>query len=1002
MTDTATQEREATADVSAPGTGNPIDGVVDDVAELLRALVQVPRPRLPSPRRWRDWRLLSARWWRARQRMRGRPVVWLEPSEAAPATGGAAQEASTVARAALARLGVRYARLGTSQPTKVRAALAAAVSAWRGSADVAPGGLRTYSDLLRALDVDLSEVDLSRHRAVLRRSMFGGPGVPGARDNFVAWLVAAGTTLQITMVPLTQGTTAAVVLWLGLALLGVAVLSPLGRVVPLLRLQWLWYRCGQPGFVWDRTPSWHPTARRGDPVDGPAEPAEAGELLDTLLVTAVVRGLRWSYRRWWRPGNWPTGYPVLLAEPGPGGARTSPLATILRAHTGTEGSPLLLVVAAAPGEAVATGEAVAAADPAEDRAAAVPLARWRERLAVWPPARPDERVWRLLLPAGSAPDLPPPAVGAGRTAGGPVRSRAFWERPSRRWFAVFSAVGLAVVGSAVMVDVVGGPACDPDNPGHQRVWRADATPSQVSGQGPGSATAPARTEEIGYRLCGSPFADPVTNTGQDDVIARLRRYQQLIFAENLRVDDESRGERRRRQVLTLVAITALTTRPADTPAQPNRYGLDISNSVMPETEGLAGVYAAQRAINEASDDGPLLKIAVANAGGRGAHAAELFTALERLLDSDTSVLGAVVTLNSSNNVRSAISGVSDRPFTMATPTMTADGIGDGLPHFYQMISPNGQQAEVVVDYVRTVFSGARLVNVYPRDTPSGDLYIRSLATGLDRASRRAGRSVRLHEETWSDSGDLHRYCGNRYRPNKRSGDVLFYGGRYNDFGRFANDLVRACGARLPPLIVDDSTARLLSDNSLAAQVPTTLTFTLATKSIPLSCARLRAPGFVEAVGPVTHGPPPRRRFRDDIRALDRCTPQATNPAKDAAGLAGGWAAASYDATRVLHWAIGGALRPGDQTAHVDRERVTREVDRRLTGGTVPFGMNSPITFDNDRVSSDVRVSLYCVRDLSRAFLIGSPVDAVVEVMRSGTDYPADRPAPRPSACMPST
>lgn len=553
------------------------------------------------------------------------------------------------------------------------------------------------------------------------------------------------------------------------------------------------------------------------------------------------------------------------------------------------------------------------------------------------PAQPA--VWRVQLPVAPAPPSPVR-----------LRGRRLWESPLVHW----SVVGvLLVTGAGFVVSYASAPACE-------QSWEIPRNTTQV----------------IGYRLCGQPFSDP----DKGAVPERLRKFQQHIFAENARVDQVADGESR--PVLTLAAITALTT-------------TGDGASVMAEAEGLAGVYAAQHTINHQPGDHPLLKVAVANAGANGAHLDLLLKNHLNPLFARTkdAVLGATITVNSTRTVKRALGQLKDQPLTLVTPTMTADDIGAGVPGFFQMITPNAQQAKLVVDYVRSVYRGRRLIDFYraPSDptTAREDLYVETLAQQLALAAKAtvgSARPVEFDEKPWALGERLEDYCTGR--------DVLFFGGRYLHLGEFLTQLSRDCKGGKPPVVADDSSSRLLSDREGQQQLPADVPIALATKSIPLDCAKLSLPSVANATAP---GLPvaPRAAFRDSMRAaLKRCDPNGGKQLDDEAGLAGGWAAGSYDAVRVLFWALSAAQRPG-----LPARQIADDARRRLREGPVPFGVNSQIVFNAERVAAGRRISLYCLWKPSVAFAgDASPASRVIEVMRDGRSYPDDGQAPSPSAC----
>ncbi|HEX5740239.1 MAG TPA: hypothetical protein VFY17_01650, partial [Pilimelia sp.] len=580
------------------------------------------------------------------------------------------------------------------------------------------------------------------------------------------------------------------------------------------------------------------------------------------------------------------------------------------------------------------------------RSRARPAAGWEAYRTPWRDGTDPHRPWELALGAAAARSL------AAVTAGPAARPARRWERVRNRYAAALVVTVLALAAGGVAHRVL--------------VWSCR----------PGVAGENVEVdagEEIGYRFCGRPFGGSAS---------RSAPYQRLIFAENRRVD-ALRAADPRRPLLTLVVLTALTAPRADSP-----------HSQVGESEDLAGVYAAQHGTNHTAD-GPLLRVVVANAGAASYKIEQAAALLRELLEADPSVFAGVVTLDSRYAVQQALRRLDSPRFAMITPTMTADGFGSPLPHFFQMIAPNAAQARLVRAYVDAVAPGARLVDVY--GTPAdGDLYVTTLRTAL----RAAFGPARFASLEWFRSSEreprgakdrLRAYCG-------RAGHVLFFGGRYTDFGDFAWDLVDTCNGRVPLVIADDSTSRFIVDRRLAATAPPGLAVVMATKGVLLSCRRLLDPTFAQAgAGEAGRGLAPRKQFRTDVQqALRRCLDAGAREQGDEfTDLTGGWAATAYDAVRLLLWA--------DRQLRHDTPRETRAdgMVRLLAGaGPLALGVNSPIQFDARRVTDTRRTSLVCLRDLSAAAATHAPGDVAVEVMRGGAAYPTDGAAPEPVTCPP--
>ena len=543
----------------------------------------------------------------------------------------------------------------------------------------------------------------------------------------------------------------------------------------------------------------------------------------------------------------------------------------------------------------------------------------------------------LRLPAG----MPEP-VRLSATAEPPTGERAAAFTPPWRRPRLYRALGGALLVLTVLLgSAVGLPAAfaalDPCT------WE-EAEVTELSG------------ERIGFQVCGTkPFwrADgwgDKPSTGAED-----GTWEDQIYAENLEVGRRAADGR---ETLTMLVVTSLTRR-------------DRGSSVVPETEGLAGAYAAQREINENAQI-PQLRLAIVNVGDRGLLIAE---ALDRVAgyvaDPGHRVVGALTTVDSTTVSKTALKRLDDAGLVQLTPTMTADRVGADMKRFYQLISPNALQTEMVVRHAIGKARGNRrqasFVFAAPddrlrRDDVEGDqvdLYVQTLRDGVRKQQGRlADAGMSLQEITWQKSGgDLSPACTT---PDRYS--VVFYGGRYTEFTEFVEDLHNDCAKAEPPeLIGNSSVSRFLMDPGLAADVRHGEAVTIATRGPLLSCAQYTEKALADA------GVRRRRDFADAIdRYLGRCGDRAPHGGGSDA-LAGGWTANAYESISLLHAAARRDTTTGDRAAGADGIGAVRDrTHAALSGNEIAdMGVVSPVKFV-DRVGSQ-SVWLYQVQDLRTAF-----------------------------------
>lgn len=543
----------------------------------------------------------------------------------------------------------------------------------------------------------------------------------------------------------------------------------------------------------------------------------------------------------------------------------------------------------------------------------------------------------LRLPAGMPGPVPLPA-----TAGRPAAERAvaftppWWQGRLWRGLGGVLLVTALLVGSGGVLPAASA-ALDPC------FWEAGEV-TEIDG------------ERVGFQVCGrKPFwrADgwgDKPSTGAED-----GTWEDQIYAENVQV---GRRAAEGRETLTFLVVTSLTRRGRD-------------SSVVPETEGLAGAYAAQREINENAQI-PQLRLAVVNAGDRGLRIADALDQVAGYVaDPRHRVVGALTTVDSTTVTRTALKRLDDAGLVQLTPTMTADRVGAEMKRFYQLISPNALQTEMVVRYAISQDRGGRRAAAFyfvaPDDRLTGagiegdqhDLYVRSLRDGVRRQQGRlAAAGMSLTELRWQrPGGDLSPACAT---PGRYS--VVYFGGRYTEFTEFVEDLHNDCArARRPELIANSSASRFLMDPGLAADVRHGESMTIATRGPLLSCAQYTEKALAKADV---------RRRRDFAAAIERHLGRCGAQAADGGGsdaLAGGWTANAYETVSLLHAAARRDAATGDPAAKRDSIGAVRDRTQAALDGNeiADMGVVSPVRFV-DRVGSQ-SVWLYRVEDLRTAF-----------------------------------
>ncbi|TWH68108.1 ABC transporter substrate-binding protein [Micromonospora olivasterospora] len=452
----------------------------------------------------------------------------------------------------------------------------------------------------------------------------------------------------------------------------------------------------------------------------------------------------------------------------------------------------------------------------------------------------------------------------------------------------------------------------------------------------------------------------------------LRDVQRKIFDQNREVEAAWRVRKDRPRV-TLVYFGSLT-KPDALPGEETFAG---------EREELQGMAAAQRrAYLEANEYPayPYLRIVVANAGQEMRYSADVVRMLSALAEEEPTVLGVVGLVESRKAVQDAIRALGRLDLPVLAPTLSADGIADASSRYLQISAPNRDEATLVHEHVTRVLGKKKLFNYYtfgsadPDEGAQNDLYVNTLRDGL---RDRFGEG-NYQETYWRNGVDLASVCADRFRDG-----VVFFGGRYSEFGAFVSRLAQACSGRVPQLIGDDSVNRYLANTAARVVAPDNLPLAYVSKGELAYCNRLVGANDTE-----------RKLFLNDVRTvLSMCS--SNTPIGERVGLA-------YDATR-LHLAAvqtlaGSAGREWDPTAvspttvYLAIHDVANPYYRGVTG---------LLRFDANGIAVRKRLTLLCVPNIKEAF--NSPSYVPREIDRHPNDpeenrlYDTPPPVQRPCA-----
>ncbi len=539
---------------------------------------------------------------------------------------------------------------------------------------------------------------------------------------------------------------------------------------------------------------------------------ENEEQVAKLLVHAFLEDLRDAYRRRiWRPSSWRrTAYPVALlgglAEGGDG-ARILTWINEIRNETGLF-DPLVVVALRDEGGSREVAELSHISD--------LRSLRTLESLADWPSPQPEDPLqewvreidnrrthrqadaWFLPLRAILPPDSTP------RVSDARFRGLALPPAPplaARSWFVglcVLIPIVLAVAATLVYFPPLRGVECS------HWPWTGGVSVSLRDG------------ECVGY-------SDNARQTFADD--PELSAMQREVFRLNAEVAD-ARESNPNRPLVSLVYFAGLSY--VDTNV---RYP-------HAQVEELAGLAVQQRRSLLASDESePLLRIIIANGGSDMRHASWVVdNALRELAKDDSSVLGVVGIDRSNDETRTAITRLGELGVPVVATTLSADGLEQASPLYFQAAPSNRVQARLVADYAQ----GARDRNGAPRydkvaiyhPEAEGDLYVTTLVEDLQKELTERG--VAQQSMSWREQQQLYRFPAPCETADFNRRTLLFFAGRNDDFPTFAKSVSRGCVSGAGPAILgNDAVTRLITDPKATAALPSNLTVRYVAKAAPV-------------------------------------------------------------------------------------------------------------------------------------------------------------------------
>ncbi|SEG87186.1 hypothetical protein SAMN05444920_10640 [Nonomuraea solani] len=316
--------------------------------------------------------------------------------------------------------------------------------------------------------------------------------------------------------------------------------------------------------------------------------------------------------------------------------------------------------------------------------------------------------------------------------------------------------------------------------------------------------------ESGRRLVGTEcvgVAEPgyVFTPGN----AEMERVQEVLRQGNERAAALHEGSDR--PYVTIVYLAALTSTDRDTLAAAR--------------EGLAGVAIAQKRQNgSAGPSEPLVRILLANAGGRMQYGAGIARLLLSHHDAEAPIVGVVGLDQSRQETVAAIQELGKAGLPMVASTLSADRLVNESPFYFQVAPQNSRQAWMAAAFADSLVEKGdieRRARVYYSHDAT-DYYASNLKTRVLARLEERGFTAEGHRFTPVGAGkpgaadtseDV--YAGEPRDAGVSAcgfdGLVYFAGRGIPDFAEFVKGVADKCAGSPPTILGGDDVTRYVAD-----------------------------------------------------------------------------------------------------------------------------------------------------------------------------------------------
>ncbi|MEV0383061.1 hypothetical protein [Nonomuraea sp. NPDC050643] len=362
--------------------------------------------------------------------------------------------------------------------------------------------------------------------------------------------------------------------------------------------------------------------------------------------------------------------------------------------------------------------------------------------------------------------------------------------------------------------------------------------------------------------------------------AEMERVQAVLDQENRRAAGLREGSAR--PYVTIVYLAALTSSDRDTLAAAR--------------EGLAGVAIAQKRQNDsAGPSEPIVRILLANAGGRMQHGSNIARLLLRYRDDQAPIVGVVGLDQSRQETVAAIQELGKAGLPMVASTLSADRLVNESPFYFQVAPQNSRQAWIAAAFADSLAGKGeieRRARVYYSHDET-DYYASNLKTRVLARLEERGFAAEGHRFTpvgTAKPGAADRsedpYAGEPRDAGVSAcgfdGLVYFAGRGIPDFAEFVKGVADKCAGSPPTILGGDDVTRYVADVRVRSAVSGIGYYYESFAAAPSRC-----------------GQPQRHDFYTDLFATFPFECEEPGPGR----TLDGHAALAYDATETMITAI---------------------------------------------------------------------------------------------------